>query len=164
MDKIGPLEYQSDRLCMKPKEMGEILIFLPSVFTQVTGIESWEVRKTSSEVMEPIQIKEEEVPAVLSVYSGKELPREPIVVGTITTFNMHLECETMCHCIQSALNLLHRILKMLKSGAKSNCWMNSKDQAPSVQRKGIVDTLDQDPASICIILMSPIFPALWPQM
>ncbi|XP_069787363.1 uncharacterized protein [Narcine bancroftii] len=109
MDKIGPLEYQSDRLCMKPKEMGEILIFLPSVFTQVTGIESWEVRKTSSEVMEPIQIKEEEVPAVLSVYSGKELPREPIVVGTITTFNMHLTQDTENAEVWSKIKLLDEL-------------------------------------------------------
>ena len=65
-DKIGPLEDQSGRLCMEPKEMGEILNgFFASVFTEETGMEATEIGQTSREVMEPLQIEGEEVLAVL---------------------------------------------------------------------------------------------------
>jgi len=65
-DKIGPLEDQSGRLCMEPKEMGEILNgFFASVFTEETGMEATEIGQTGREVMEPLQIEGEEVLAVL---------------------------------------------------------------------------------------------------
>ncbi|XP_059826353.1 uncharacterized protein LOC132394340 [Hypanus sabinus] len=65
-DKIGPLEDQSGRLCMEPQEMGEILNgFFASVFTKETGKKSMEIRQINREVMELIQIKEEEVLAIL---------------------------------------------------------------------------------------------------
>ncbi|XP_062923290.1 uncharacterized protein LOC134356332 [Mobula hypostoma] len=65
-DKIGPLEDQSGRLCAEPKEMGEILNrFFASVFTKETGMKSMELRETSSEIMETVQIEKEEVLAVL---------------------------------------------------------------------------------------------------
>ncbi|XP_062919793.1 ras-specific guanine nucleotide-releasing factor RalGPS2 isoform X3 [Mobula hypostoma] len=62
-DKIGPLEDQSGRLCAEPKEMGEILtVFFAS---EETGMKSMELRETSSEIMETVQIEKEEVLAIL---------------------------------------------------------------------------------------------------